>query len=100
MVRLGTGLSLDDEGVLSVTSSSGEVVGRFVFREVPSGSLDGINLTFVIANSVMSGSETVFLNGLLLNKGSTKDYTMTSQTITLGFAPYAGDVLLVNYIKT
>ena len=72
---------------------------NFVTREVPSGSINGSNTNFSLANTPVSGSEEVFLNGLLQNVGGSNDYTISGTTISFNSAPLSGDVILVNYRK-
>lgn len=87
-------LQLKTAGVLYANTN-------IITREVPSGTIDGSNLVFTLANSAASGSEEVFLNGLLQNAGSGNDYTISGDTITFetGNAPQTGSVLLVTYWK-
>jgi hypothetical protein len=68
-----------------------------VVRETPSGSVNGTNTTFTLANTPVSGSEQVFLNGLLQEPGSGNDYTISGATITYLAAPLTGDRLRVTY---
>jgi len=68
-------------------------------RTAVSGTQDGSNKTFTIANSVLSGSEQFYHNGVLLINGATDDYTISGTTITItanGCAPKA-DAHLVCY---
>lgn len=73
------------------------------FRATPTGLVNSSNAVFTIAALVISGTEEVFKNGLLMNAGAGNDYTITygaTTTITFITAPsgsgYA-DVILVNY---
>ena len=73
------------------------------YRAIPTGAINGSNVTFTIAALVLSGTEEVHLNGLLLNAGAGNDYTISyGATTTITFlvapssAPFA-DVILVNY---
>lgn len=72
---------------------------NFVDKEVPSGSINGSNTAYTLANTPTSGSEHVYLNGVLLESGSGNDYTISSGTITMATAPVSGDKLLVSYRK-
>jgi len=72
---------------------------NFVVREVPSGSINGSNTSFTLANTPTSGTEMVFLNGLLQESGAGNDYTISGGTITYLAAPSTGDSLLVSYMK-
>lgn len=62
------------------------------------GTQDGSNKIFTIANAVSTGSEQVFLNGQLLTPGSTNDYVISSTTVTFQAAmtaPAATDTIRV-----
>lgn len=74
------------------------------YRAVPTGAVNGSNVTFTLAANVLSGTEEVFKNGILMNAGAGNDYTITygaTTTITFATAPSAAssytDVILVNY---
>ena len=82
----------DHESRISVLESS-----AFVTREIPSGSVNGTNAVFTLANTPVSGTEQVFLNGMLQNAGAGNDYTISGSTITFASAPDAGWNLFVNY---
>jgi len=91
--------------VASVTSSgavtlSGVVkVANYVVRETPSGLVNGTNTSFTLANTPVSGTEQVFLNGILQEPGAGNDYTISAGTITYLTAPLSGDRLRVTYLK-
>lgn len=69
--------------------------GTFATREVPSGAINGSNVTFTLAHTPISGSESVFRNGIL--QTSSGDYTIAGAVITYGVAPLTGDKLVVSY---
>jgi hypothetical protein len=69
-----------------------------VIRETPSGTVNGSNVTFTLANAPVSGTEQVYLNGLLQDAGS-NDYSISTVTITFVTAPLSGDKILVSYYK-
>lgn len=71
----------------------------YVAREVPAGTLNGSNVTFTLANTPTSGTEMLFLNGILQNAGAGNDYTISGGTITMAVAPVSTDLLLVTYWK-
>jgi hypothetical protein len=75
------------------------VSGKFVTRETPSGSVNGTNTSFGLANTPVAGSESVFLNGILQEPGSGNDYTISGSTITYLTAPVTGDRIRVSYVK-
>jgi len=62
------------------------------------GTQNSSNKAFTIANTLLTGSEQVFLNGQLLNPGAGNDYAISGTTITFdaGFtAPAAADIIRV-----
>ena len=73
------------------------------YRIVPTGVINNSNAVFTIADLVISGTEEVFKNGMLLNAGAGNDYTISygaTTTITFAEAPNNSgftDVILVNY---
>lgn len=70
-----------------------------VTRETPSGSVNGSNTAFTLANTPIAGTEQVFLNGLLQEPGAGNDYTISGAAITYLTAPVAGDKIRVTYLK-
>lgn len=82
-----------------IPTTAGYTTTNFIVREVPTGAIDGSNTAFVLANTPTSGSEEVYLNGLLQDQGAGKDYTISSGTITMLTAPLTGEKILVNYRK-
>jgi hypothetical protein len=81
-----------------IPSAAGLVSSNFVTRETPSGSVNGVNVTFTLANTPTAGSEELFLNGLLQEPGGV-DYSITSATITMAVAPLTGERIRVSYRK-
>jgi len=70
----------------------------FVDSEVPSGTLNGTNAAFILANSPTPPSSlALFRNGLLLSAGG--DYTLLGNAITFtaGAQPQPGDILASSY---
>lgn len=82
------------DSAYSLTSSSSVI---FVDRETPSGSVNGSNTAFVLANAPTAGSEHVYLNGILQEPGAGNDYTISGATITYLTAPVTGDKIRVSY---
>lgn len=74
-----------------------------VVRETPSGTIDGANTTFTLANTPTTGTEEFYVNGILQVEGAGNDYTISGATITTAVAPKAApgnpDVLRVSYWK-
>ena len=76
---------------------TGGITVTHVTRETPSGLINGSNTSYTLANTPTSGTEEVFLNGILQQVGAGNDYTISGGTITMLTAPASGDRLLVNY---
>jgi len=70
-----------------------------LIEETPSGSINGSNTVFTTANSFVTGSTRVYLNGIRQKK--TDDYTETAgNQFSFVSAPLTGDNLIVDYIKS
>ena len=67
--------------------------------ENESANCDGEVVAFTLASAPVANSLQIFLNGLLQEEGSGKDYTVSGTTVTFAVAPEAGDILLVYYVK-
>lgn len=96
----------DDGGTLGATAlvfasnnSNGLVNSNFVDKEIPSGSINGSNTAFSLANTPVAGSEHLYLNGILQESGAGNDYTISGATITMLTAPLAGEKIRVSYRK-
>lgn len=83
--------------VFTALTTAGLTSGNFVFNETPSGTINGSNTAFTLANTPTAGTVSVYLNGLLQTVSD--DYTISGSTITYTAAPIAGDVLRVTYLK-
>lgn len=62
--------------------------GIAVDLEVPSGSIDGSNVTFTLAHNPITGSLHLYLNGVL--QDPTDDFSLSTNTITFTIAPSVG----------
>jgi len=67
--------------------------------ENESAGCDGGTTQFALDAEPVENSLQVYLNGLLQEKGSGKDYTATSSGITFTIAPAADDILLIHYVS-
>ncbi len=67
-----------------------------VDKEIPSGSINGINSIYVLKNIPVEGSEHVYLNGLL-QESDGNDYTISENIITFVTPPETGLKLRVSY---
>lgn len=72
---------------------------NFVDGEEPAGDIDGTNVTYTLANTPVSGSVKLYLNGLRQRVGAGNDYTITGSTITMADPLEIGDILLADYRK-
>lgn len=71
---------------------------RFVDEEVLTGTVDGVNNIFTIANEPIVGTLKVYANGVRQTLGG--DYTLSGQTITFIIPPPALSNLLCDYRYT
>lgn len=93
----GTGLTAA-AGVLSVTAILDNIVETDIKFEDESANCNGITTAFTLASTPVTNSVQVFLNGLLQQVGSGKDYTLSGTTVTFVTAPATNDILLIHYI--
>lgn len=105
----GTGNVISNEissvdGQVTVASGTGGKTIKFqtdVVREIPTGAINSSNLVFTLAHTPIVGSESVYLQGLLMNSNATftQNYTISGDTITfeVGTTPQTGNALLVSY---
>ena len=82
-----------------VNATPGLLTSNFVDKEIPSGSINGSNTTFTLANTPTAGSEHGYLNGILQESGSGNDYTISGSVITYLVAPLTGEKLRISYRK-
>jgi len=73
------------------------LTNQFIDKEIPSGLINGSNVTFTLANTPILGSEHLYRNGILQEEGAGNDYTISGATITYLTAPLTGDKLRVTY---
>jgi len=69
-----------------------------ICNEIPSGLINSSNVTYTIANTPVTGTVMVFLNGMLQAPGAGLDYTISGTTITFVKAPRTNSDLYVSYI--
>jgi hypothetical protein len=64
--------------------------------------VNGQNTEFILKNSFMAGSSSVYLNGVRLRNGEMYDYyeNPTFNSIIFNDIPWQGDIVLVDYIKS
>lgn len=90
--------SINGGGTVTLGSTI-QRTANIITRETPTGTIDGANTTFTLANTPIATSEEVFLNGVLQEPGAGNDYTISGGTITYLTAPISGDRVRVNYRK-
>lgn len=97
----GTGITITNGAGTITIATTAFTSSNFVTREIPTGTVNGSNATFTLANTPTAGTEEVHVNGILQNVGAGNDYTISGATITFlsGAIPQTGDVILVNYRK-
>jgi len=68
------------------------------WMETPTGDIDGINMIFELQNSPNpENSLMFFVNGVLQKKGSSLDYVLQDNVVTLWTAPNEGSNLTATY---
>lgn len=86
-------VTADNDGILSVQAIPGGA--SFIDNEIPSGTVDGVNTVFTLANIPTTGSQHIYVNGL--RQTPTVDYTISADTITFTVAPVISSNLLADY---
>jgi len=87
-------------GSVLVARSSTEAIWQpaMVFGESPSGTKNGINVTFTLAKAPINGTDLMlFVNGLLQASGTAADYELTASTVNFKSAPFSEDSLNAIY---
>lgn len=68
------------------------------FQEAPAGAVNGINVTFTLANTPTANVNVLlWLDGVLQYQGIGRDYTISGATITMAVAPTAPQTLRAFY---
>ena len=98
----GSGLTATN-GVLSTDAVADNIVEADIKIENLSADIDvtGYAGVHTLTNIPVTNSVQVFLNGLLQEEGSGKDYELGgtgNKTITFATAPVTGDIIIVHYI--
>lgn len=68
---------------------------QFSYKEIPTGSVNGTNSVFNLAQTPIIDSEHLYLNGML--QTNTADYNITGSQITFTDAPPQNSVLICTY---
>ena len=69
----------------------------YIDKEKPVGDIDGVNATFTLQHIPVSGSDHVFLNGLLQENGNNLDYTLEGKDIVFFRPPLANMRIICSY---
>lgn len=64
----------------------------FSHRTTITGTLNGVNTIFTLGNAVSTGSDMIYINGLLMSPGG-NDYTLSGTSVTFTVAPQTNDLL-------
>ena len=84
------------------------LTGRLIHNEIPSGTINGTNTVFVLANTPqdsagIDATVSAYMNGVHLRPGTSatdQDFFINGNaTITTTFIPVSGDIILVDYVK-
>jgi len=95
-----SGGTLGSTAVTYVADTSGSLsTSNFVVEETPSGSINGSNTSFTLANTPTANTVKLYLNGVRQKSGAGNDYTISTNVITMTTAPISGDVLIADYMK-
>ena len=90
---VGTQLTIAEELIVAAIEND----SYFVWNETPTGTVDGANAEFTLANTPNPlTSLKVFVNGMLLKEAG-EDYTLVGDTITFVTAPPTNSILTVGY---
>ena len=98
-VTLSGDVTVSQAGVVTINSATVVRVADIVKSEVPAGAVNGVNTSFVLANTPKVGTVDVFVNGILQDVGAGNDYTIAGSTITMLYTLTSGDKLRVSYFK-
>lgn len=96
-IQFGTGITPTyANGKITITASAGtNITPR---AETPTGTVDGANTTFTLANTPIANLSVIFtLDGIVQRNGSGLDYTVSGTTITFVTAPVAGTEVFAYY---
>ncbi len=90
---------MDETGVVTINPATVVRVADIITRETPTGLVNGVNDTYVLANTPKVGTESVYINGLLQDSGAGNDYTISGDTITMLYLLTSGDKIRISYFK-
>lgn len=65
--------------------------------EIPTGTINGSNVTFTLLEAPKTSSVMLFVNGAFQREGSGQDFTISGRTITMATAPPTGSNIICVY---
>lgn len=86
-------------GGVAVNPATVLLTANRITRETPTGTINGTNVTFTLANVPVVGTEEIYLNGMSQDAGAGNDYTISGATVTYLTAPITGDKIRISYFK-
>lgn len=87
--------------VVSGSSGVERVPTLFKYNVALTGTVDGVNDTFLLPEDIFINTQSIYRNGVLQNKdGSAQHYSISGKTITFLDPPPVGSELRANYIKS
>lgn len=97
----GSGITIIDGGPgneLTISSTASGSLASSIVAEVPSGSTDGINSTFILSQAPFpSSSLSFFINGVLQTQGVGADYALTGSIVNTTWIPGSGSNIFATY---
>jgi hypothetical protein len=90
--------SITGAGVVTLATTFAKKTD-FINNETPTGTVNGVNAAFTLANTPAAGTLMLFLNGQLLEAGAGNDYTLTTNAVTMLQIPQTGDKLRATYFR-
>lgn len=73
------------KNAVNTNAGAAFIASFFIFNEIPSGTINGINDTFTIENAPRTGTLMLYVDGIRLIQ--TVDFEITGVTITVGIPP-------------
>lgn len=89
---------LNRQEVIALIDSLLGLASQGILSEIPVGVIDGVNATFALSQTPVTGSLQLFLNGQLQQE--TVDYTLSGAVITFVVPPLPGDWLFAFFRTT
>ena len=80
----------------NVTATISGAPGTLAYQETPSGTINGVNAVFTLANTPVASTLDLYLNGQWQTGGGV-DYTLSVATVTFVVAPPTSSGLKANY---